>query len=69
MNVIRLVLLTVAMVASGVLVAAPANAAEKAERTTSGFRMASLNLKHTMTPRSRIARSRPEGDPGPRGRA
>ena len=50
MNVIRLVLLTVAMVVSGVLVAAPTNAVEKAERTTSGFRMASLNLKHTMTP-------------------
>ncbi len=50
MNVIRLVLLTVEMVVSGVLVAAPANAVEKAERTTSGFRMASLNLKHTMTP-------------------
>ncbi len=50
MNVIRLVLLTVAMVVSGVLVAAPTNAAEKAERTSPGFRMASLNLKHTMTP-------------------
>ena len=41
------------MVVSGVLVAAPANAAEKAERTSPGFRMASLNLKHTMTPGSR----------------
>jgi hypothetical protein len=68
MNVIRLPLslVVVALVVSGVLVAAPAIAAEEPERTAPGFRMASLNLKHTMSPtavahdvRSVLRRARP----------
>ena len=66
MNVIRVSLVAFALVVSGVVVTGPAVAAEEAERTSSGFRMASLNLKHTMTPaavahdvRSVLRRARP----------
>lgn len=66
MNLIRLSLVAVALVASGALVAAPASAADEADRTSSGFRMASLNLKHTMSAaavahdvRSVLRRARP----------
>ena len=66
MNVIRPSLLAGALVVYGVLLPAPAIAAEDRERTSSGFRMVSLNLKHTMTPvavaydvRSVLRRARP----------